>query len=74
MDETSTVKTVLITGCSSGIGFCLANGLRAAGYRVFATARKEKDITKLKELGFDAFLLDLASSSHLSHKIIWNSV
>ena len=65
MDETSTVKTVLITGCSSGIGFCLAHGLRAAGYRVFATARKEKDITKLKELGFDAFLLDLAPESVL---------
>ena len=56
MEETSAVKTVLITGCSSGIGLCLANGLRAAGYRVFATARKEKDITKLKELSFDAFL------------------
>ena len=69
MDETSTVKTVLITGCSSGIGFCLANGLRAAGYRVFATARKEKDITKLKELGFDAFLLDLASSSSIKAAI-----
>ena len=62
MDETSRIKTVLITGCSSGIGLCLANGLRSAGYRVFATTRKEKDITKLKELGFDAFLLDLASS------------
>jgi len=69
LDETSTVKTVLITGCSSGIGFCLANGLRAAGYRVFATARKEKDITKLKELGFDAFLLDLASSSSIKAAI-----
>ena len=69
MDETSTVKTVLITGCSSGIGFCLAHGLRAAGYRVFATARKEKDITKLKELGFDAFLLDLASSGSIKAAI-----
>ena len=69
MDKASTVKSVLITGCSSGIGFCLANGLRAAGYRVFATARKEKDITKLKELGFDAFLLDLASSSSIKAAI-----
>jgi len=69
LDETSTVKTVLITGCSSGIGFCLAHGLRAAGYRVFATARKEKDITKLKELGFDAFLLDLASSDSIKAAI-----
>ena len=69
MDETSTVKTVLITGCSSGIGFCLAHGLRAAGYRVFATARKEKDIAKLKDLGFDAFLLDLASSDSIKAAI-----
>ena len=52
MDATSTVKTVLITGCSSGIGFCLAHGLRSAGYRVFASARKVEDVTKLKKLGF----------------------
>ena len=69
MDETSTVKTVLITGCSSGIGFCLAHGLRAAGYRVFATARKIDDVTKLKNLGFDAFLLDLASSNSIQAAI-----
>jgi len=69
LDETSTVKTVLITGCSSGIGFCLAHGLRSAGYRVFATARQEKDITKLKELGFDAFLLDLASSDSIKSAV-----
>ena len=69
MDETSTVKTVLITGCSSGIGLCLAHGLRAAGYSVFATARKDKDITKLKKLGFDAFLLDLASSDSIKTAI-----
>ena len=69
MDETSTVKTVLITGCSSGIGLCLAHGLRAAGYSVFATARKDKDITKLKNLGFDAFLLDLASSDSIKAAI-----
>ena len=69
MDATSTVRTVLITGCSSGIGLCLAHGLRAAGYSVFATARKDKDITKLKKLGFDAFLLDLASSSSIKAAI-----
>ena len=56
MDTTSTIRTVLITGCSSGIGLCLAHGLRSAGYHVFATARKEEDVTKLKKLGFDAFL------------------
>ncbi|MCU7807769.1 MAG: SDR family NAD(P)-dependent oxidoreductase, partial [Candidatus Thiodiazotropha sp. (ex Semelilucina semeliformis)] len=33
-------KTVLITGCSSGIGYCVAKGLKARGYHVIATARK----------------------------------
>ena len=69
MDATSTIRTVLITGCSSGIGLCLANGLRSAGYHVFATARKEEDVTNLKKLGFDAFLLDLASSNSINTAI-----
>ena len=69
MDETSTIRTVLITGCSSGIGLCLSHGLRSAGYHVFATARKEEDVTKLKKLGFDAFLLDLASSNSIKTAI-----
>ena len=69
MDENSTIRTVLITGCSSGIGLCLAHGLRSAGYHVFATTRKEEDVTKLKKLGFDAFLLDLASSKSIKTAI-----
>ena len=69
MDATSTIRTVLITGCSSGIGLCLAHGLRSAGYHVFATARQEEDIINLKKLGFDAFLLDLASSNSIRSAI-----
>jgi len=56
------MRSVLITGCSSGIGLCLAQGLKQAGYRVFATARKSKDVIKLKQLGFESYQLDLASS------------
>ena len=69
MDTTSKIRTVLITGCSSGIGLCLAEGLRSAGYHVFATARKEEDVTKLKKLGFEAFMLDLASSKSINTAI-----
>jgi short-subunit dehydrogenase len=69
LDTTSTIRTVLITGCSSGIGLCLAHGLRSAGYHVFATARKEDDVSKLKKLGFDAFLLDLSSSNSIKTAI-----
>ena len=34
----------LVTGCSSGIGLCVARGLKARGYRVFATARQAVDV------------------------------
>jgi len=54
-------KSVLITGCSSGIGRCLALGLHARGYRVFATVRQEKDITALRAAGLESLVLDLRS-------------
>ena len=69
MDSSTKLKSVLITGCSSGIGLCLAHGLRSEGYRVFATARKSNDVAKLKVLGFEAFLLDLSSSSLINAAI-----
>ena len=52
-------KTILITGCSSGIGLHAALTLSARGYQVFATARKEQDIVMLKEKGLSAYLLDV---------------
>jgi NAD(P)-dependent dehydrogenase (short-subunit alcohol dehydrogenase family) len=52
-------KTILITGCSSGIGLCVARGLLGRGYRVFATARKPADVETLNTEGFESLLLDL---------------
>jgi NAD(P)-dependent dehydrogenase (short-subunit alcohol dehydrogenase family) len=52
-------KTILITGCSSGIGLCVAQGLRDRGYRVFATARKLEDVEMLHQHGLDSLQLDL---------------
>jgi NAD(P)-dependent dehydrogenase (short-subunit alcohol dehydrogenase family) len=52
-------KSILITGCSSGIGYCAATGLRARGYRVFATARKPEDVARLASEGFESLRLDL---------------
>ena len=66
MDSSSKLKSVLITGCSSGIGLCLAHGLRSEGYRVFASARNNNDIDKLKALGFESLLLDLSSSDSIN--------
>lgn len=52
-------KSVLITGCSSGIGLAAARYLRDKGFRVYPTARKEGDVAMLKAEGFPAFRLDL---------------
>lgn len=59
------MKTVLITGCSSGIGLCLAGGLRERGYRVFATARKIEDVQKLAAHGMESLQLDLDDSASI---------
>jgi short-subunit dehydrogenase len=56
-------KVVLVTGCSSGIGACVAGGLREKGYRVLATARKEADLERLAVTGVEAIRLDLTDSS-----------
>jgi NAD(P)-dependent dehydrogenase (short-subunit alcohol dehydrogenase family) len=55
-----TQKTILITGCSSGIGYDAAHGLREAGWHVFASCRKAEDCDRLKAQGFDAPQIDLA--------------
>ncbi len=56
-------KTVLITGCSTGIGYYVAHGLKKAGFNVIATARKADDVKRLSEEGLSCFQLDLADSS-----------
>jgi NAD(P)-dependent dehydrogenase (short-subunit alcohol dehydrogenase family) len=52
-------RAVLITGCSTGIGRCVAEGLHQRGYRVFATARKTEDVERLGALGMESLRLDL---------------
>lgn len=51
-------RTILITGCSSGIGAYCARALQRDGWRVFATARKPGDLAALKADGVEAFYLD----------------
>ena len=62
-------RSILITGCSSGIGKVTAIGLRERGYRVFATARKQSDVETLEKAGFEAFRLDLADSSSIQEAV-----
>jgi NAD(P)-dependent dehydrogenase (short-subunit alcohol dehydrogenase family) len=56
------VKSILITGCSSGIGRCVAHGLKARGWRVFATARQAGDSDRLRVDGLESLTLDLRDS------------
>ena len=59
-------RSVLITGCSSGIGLDAARGLRARGWQVFATCRKEADCDRLRAEGLDSFPLDYADEASLA--------
>ena len=53
-------KSILITGCSSGIGRDASEGLRKRGWRVFASCRKESDCAVLRDEGFESPLIDYA--------------
>ncbi|MEM1314045.1 MAG: SDR family NAD(P)-dependent oxidoreductase [Pseudomonadota bacterium] len=54
-------RTVLITGCSSGIGLDAARRLSAEGWRVLATCRQAEDCARLHAEGLESFPLDHAS-------------
>ena len=62
-------KSILITGCSSGIGLCVAEGLLRRGYRVFATARKQEDVKILLNKGMESFQLDLDDSTSIKRAV-----
>ncbi len=57
--------SILITGCSSGIGYCAARGLQQRGYRVFATARSQVDVERLAKDGLESLCLDLDDSNSI---------
>lgn len=52
------LRTIIVTGASSGIGAHCARALKAEGWRVFATARLPEDIARLEADGIEAFYLD----------------
>lgn len=62
-------KTILITGCSTGIGYTTAVGLKKRGHNVIATARNPKDVIRLQQEGFTAIRLDLADSDNIQQAV-----
>lgn len=59
-------RSILVTGASSGIGRCVALGLRDRGYEVFATARRDEDLRRLSEEGLQAVFLELTDSASIA--------
>ena len=58
-------RSVLVTGCSSGIGECVARGLHARGYQVFASVRNRDDCAALQQAGIECLVLDYADSASI---------
>lgn len=63
-------RSVLITGCSSGIGLASAREMKSRGWRVFATARQPEDIARLRdEEGFESLYLDYAEPDSIEKAV-----
>ena len=60
-----TQKSILITGCSSGIGYDAALTLKNRGWRVFATCRAQTDCDRLQAEGFESFPLDYTDQASM---------
>jgi NAD(P)-dependent dehydrogenase (short-subunit alcohol dehydrogenase family) len=60
------IKTVLVTGCSSGIGLATAKLLKEKGWQVAPTARSAADLEMLRAEGFDPVALDVADSASIA--------
>lgn len=62
-------RSILITGCSSGIGYACAHGMRARGWRVFASCRQQTDCDRLTAEGFDAPRLDYTDEDSIKEAL-----
>ena len=61
-----TDRSILITGCSSGIGFDAAHGLRNHGWRVFASCRQDADCARMREAGFESPRIDTTDDASIA--------
>jgi NAD(P)-dependent dehydrogenase (short-subunit alcohol dehydrogenase family) len=65
MDDIQTSHSVLITGCSSGIGLATARVLKERGWNVIASARKTEDVQRLKDVGLQVVRLNIADPASI---------
>lgn len=59
-------RIILLTGCSSGIGAYCARALKADGWRVLATVRRQEDLAPLEADGIEALLMDYTRPETIS--------
>lgn len=59
-------KTILITGCSSGIGLDAARGMRDRGWTVFASCRQQRDCDRMRAEGFESPLIDYTKADTIT--------
>ena len=64
------MRSILVTGCSSGIGHHAAHALAKRGWRVLATCRKPEDCERLRSEGLESFPLD--QSDPASREAAWD--
>lgn len=62
-------KTILITGCSSGIGYATAHLLRQDGWRVYSSCRRQEDVARLRAEGFHCMQLDITDDTQIQSAI-----
>ncbi|RBW66353.1 short-chain dehydrogenase [Vibrionales bacterium C3R12] len=58
-------KAILITGCSTGIGYTCAHALHQQGYQVIASCRNQDDVVKLQQEGLTCIQLDLSCTDSI---------
>lgn len=61
-----TARTVLITGCSTGIGRYCAGALTDLGWRVFASCRSQTDCDRLADEGLETIRLDYTDAASIA--------
>lgn len=60
---------IFITGCSSGIGLDALTTLHKKGYSVIGSCRKQSDVERLNQQGFNCIQLDLADSQSVENAV-----
>ncbi len=63
-------KSILITGCSSGIGYTCAHALHTKGYQVIASCRGEADVKRLQDEGLTCIQLDINSVTSIERAVV----